>query len=150
MACRYHPDVNKEELAEAKFRALREAYELLLGKGSPQNDGGNGRKAPFGGNWEMHDWYWSFSMRQRQRRQQPDAAPVHSAAAAQKHRGQVTSQLTNLKRRAARRRSRRCGALASVSCLSFVGFVPVFCLFCVSFVSVLCLFCDCCVSSALL
>jgi hypothetical protein len=50
---RYHPDVNKEELAEAKFKALREAYELLMGKGSDRVNA----RAPFGGNWSFHDWY---------------------------------------------------------------------------------------------
>lgn len=101
---RYHPDVNKDELAEAKFKALREAYDLLLGKGSDSSN--NTKAAPFGGNWDMHDWYWTFGMRKRQRRQNPATAPQHSAAAAQKHKPQVHSQLTNLKRRAARRRAR--------------------------------------------
>lgn len=83
--------------------ALQEAYSLLLGKGSDQADG---KRAPFGGNWEMHDWYWSFGMRQRQRRQNPEATPRHSAAAAQAHKPAVLSQLANLKRRAASRRDR--------------------------------------------
>lgn len=52
LALRLHPDVNKEELAEAKFRALRDAYELLMGKGDPARE----KNAPFGGNWEFHDW----------------------------------------------------------------------------------------------
>lgn len=52
LALKLHPDVNQEELAEAKFRALREAYELLLGKGDPDRE----KNAPFGGNWEFHDW----------------------------------------------------------------------------------------------
>lgn len=51
--CRFHPDVSQDELAEAKFRGLREAYELLMGKGDPDRES----RAPFGGNWEFHDWY---------------------------------------------------------------------------------------------
>ena len=52
LALKLHPDVNQDELAEAKFRALREAYKLLLGKGDPDRE----KNAPFGGNWEFHDW----------------------------------------------------------------------------------------------
>lgn len=103
--CRYHPDVNKDELAEAKFKALNEAYAMLLGKGGDASAPGS-KNAPFGGNWDLHDWYWSFGMRQRQRRQNPDAAPQHSAASAQAHKPAVHSQITNLKRRAASRRGR--------------------------------------------
>ena len=96
--------MNKDELAEAKFRALREAYDLLLGRGI--EDGQDNPKAPFGGNWDLHDWYWTFGMRQRQQRQNPDAVPSHKAAAARAHKPAVHSQLTNLKRRAASRRQR--------------------------------------------
>lgn len=107
LALRYHPDVNKDELAEAKFKALREAYELLMGKGS---EAGDQKRAPFGGNWDFHDWYWSFSMRQRQRRQQGASSTQHSSQAAQAHRERVQAQMANLKRRAASRRARSAGA----------------------------------------
>jgi hypothetical protein len=46
--------VNKQELAEAKFKMLREAYELLLGKGM-QSDG-DSKRQPMGRNWAFHDW----------------------------------------------------------------------------------------------
>eukprot|EP00892_Ulva_mutabilis_P005290 jgi/Ulvmu1/3132/UM015_0172.1 len=110
LALKFHPDVSEDELAEAKFRGLREAYELLMGKGDPDKQS----RAPFGGNWEFHDWYWSFSMRQRQRRQNQDTAPQHSAAAAQKHKPQVRSQLHGLKERAAKRSARASGQTSFV------------------------------------
>lgn len=143
--CRYHPDLNKEEKAEAKFKALREAYELLLGKGDPD-------AKPAMGNWEFHDWYatilqrvlqcqwthlvvneltwskvlltharlhryWSFTMRQRQARA-GEGPPPATAPLGEEHRGKVRSQMANLKRRAAARRSRDAGyasATASVA-----------------------------------
>jgi len=43
--------VSDDERAEAKFKALREAMELLLGKGDAEPGQG-----PMGGNWEFHDW----------------------------------------------------------------------------------------------
>lgn len=100
--CRHHPDVNKSELAEAKFQALSEAYQMLLGR----SQGGHGQQAPLGGNWGMHDWYWHFSLQQRQRRQRPEAAAPHSAAAARAHRPAVEGQLAGLKQRAAARQQR--------------------------------------------
>lgn len=96
----------KDELAEVKFKALQEAYQLLIGEGAEPLQ--RGFRGPFGGNWEMHDWYWSFSFRQRQRRANSEAAPRHSAAAAQRHKPVVKSQITQLKRRAAQRRANRC------------------------------------------
>ena len=57
---KYHPDLQQgSDGVEAKFLAIQEAYEILIGK----RRGKEVDSTPAG--WDLHDWYWKFSMNRR-------------------------------------------------------------------------------------
>lgn len=56
LALQHHPDVSKEEDAQAHFIALTSAYELLMGR----SGGKEGTDHSDSNGWNFHDWYWSF------------------------------------------------------------------------------------------
>ncbi|WP_066196591.1 MULTISPECIES: molecular chaperone DnaJ [Gracilibacillus] len=74
LARKYHPDVNKEEGADAKFKEAKEAYEALsddqsraqydqFGHAGPQSQGGFGGGEDFGGFGDIFDMFFGGGRR---------------------------------------------------------------------------------------
>lgn len=87
----HHPDRKGGcELAQRRFMAVQEAYELIMGKRAGKEVGGSK-----GQDWEFHDWYWKFSMSRRRKREA--AAPPPPGTVRQ----QWQSQMARLRQKAA-------------------------------------------------
>eukprot|EP01024_Parvocaulis_polyphysoides_P031699 TRINITY_DN28561_c0_g3_i2.p1 TRINITY_DN28561_c0_g3~~TRINITY_DN28561_c0_g3_i2.p1 ORF type:complete len:391 (+),score=52.90 TRINITY_DN28561_c0_g3_i2:166-1338(+) len=102
LVLKYHPDVSDEVNAESRFKEIQRAYEIIMGKDSDSWGMEEGGKR--GGNsWDFHDWYWSFSMKQRRAKKQGYVQPKVDLQTEEK-KTQVRSQISGLKQRAAHRR----------------------------------------------
>ncbi|GAE91139.1 chaperone protein DnaJ [Gracilibacillus boraciitolerans JCM 21714] len=74
LARKYHPDVNKEEGTDQKFKEVKEAYEVLgneqkrsqydqFGHANPQGQGGFGGAEDFGGFGDIFDMFFGGGRR---------------------------------------------------------------------------------------